>query len=112
MPQFNLVEKPEYKLENEALGLRGTADRVMEAGNHWRYIIDIKTGSPAPWHRWQIALYRLLYSLQHKYGTPLGAALYLSSDGTYRYVEHKDRKDPDRARALVTAAHILKECRA
>lgn len=105
-----VVGKPETTVTNEALGIHGTLDRCIKL-NGATYIVDIKTGAPAPWHRWQIALYRLLWALQEKQPTPLGAALYLANDGTYRWAEYTDRKDPDRARALVIAAHIVKECK-
>jgi hypothetical protein len=111
MPEFEIARKPELKVANPGLDITGTLDRIVaKPKNNWLIVVDIKTGAPAPWHRWQIALYRLLYALQEGGGTPLGAALYLSADGTYKWIEYKDRTDPDRARALIAAAHIKKEC--
>lgn len=104
-----IVGKPEQKVADLALGIEGTLDRLVKFNGNL-YVVDLKTGSPAPWHRWQVALYRLLWALQEKQPTPLGAALYLDGDSSYKWVEFVDRKDPDRARALIIAAQILREC--
>ena len=65
----------------------GTVDRAGTLkGRKFPVVLDIKSGTLAPWHRVQLAAYR------HLLGQELGAlveraALYLSADGKYR-LEH------------------------
>ena len=83
---------------DRVLGYAGTPDRVAKD-----LLVDLKTGSPLPFHGAQLAAYAML-------SFPTVAAvkrfgLYLSNDGTYRYVPYKDRADYDVWRAALTIYH-------
>lgn len=96
----------EEKVEYVPYGLRGTLDRRLIARGH--RVADIKTGQPDPWYRWQIALYRLLWAMQHNEPAPLGVTVYLSEDGNYKPEWWDDRKDTNRAKSIIEFASILK----
>ena len=96
----------EERVEYLPYGLHGTLDRRVVMKGH--RIADIKSGQPDPWYRWQIALYRLLWSLQHKEPAPLGVAIYLDGKGGYKLEWFNDRKDTDRAKSIVEFASILR----
>lgn len=91
-------------------GMTGTLDRrYIMGGAHWLY--DIKTGSPRRWHRWQACLYSNLWSMTAGGECrPRPAILYLTETGKYRWVQFENWwRDLERAKALITAAHIAKE---
>lgn len=95
----------EQQVYSEAWQFAGTLDRIarlisMYEPSKLRVLIDIKTGSGAEWHRFQTAGYRL-----GRDERPLGrAAVYLSPNGSYRYVEHRERRDEDVFKAALTVA--------
>ncbi len=100
----------ELKVVNEAMGYKGTLDwECCFKDSNW--ILDRKTGLAASWHRYQVALYALAWAAQNP-GQPMPrrAALYLSHEGKRpNFVEFTDRRDFDRAKALVTVAYIKLE---
>lgn len=103
----------EEEVRYEAMGYLGHLDlRIRLRGRH--IVVDLKTGGPAPWHRFQLALYALAWAAQNpEQPLPGRAALYLSKDGARpTFVEFTDRKDFDRAKALVTVAYIKQEAAA
>jgi hypothetical protein len=70
---------------------RGTPDRVASFPPSERaWIIDIKTGHAAPWHRLQTAAYAELRGLP---GAAARASIYLAADGTYTMETHDRRQD-------------------
>ncbi len=101
------VIESEFKVDFEALGMTGTPDCLIEMdGQIW--IADIKSGATSGWHRWQVALYALLWSLKTGKATPKRCVVYLH-ENDYRLTLFEDRRDVERAKALITAAHIRKE---
>jgi hypothetical protein len=88
----------EQQVYSEAWQFAGTFDRIVLHGSS--VLIDIKAGAFAEWHQFQTAGYRLCRDER-----PLGrAAVYLNSNGLYRYVEHPDRRDEDVFKAALTTA--------
>src|SRR3990167_9044696 len=88
------------------MGYRGTLDRIvrMDAG---LFVIDLKGGQAAPWHPYQTALYALAYQAEIGGPTQLRACVYLHAEGKRpRFVLHRDRHDFDRAKAIITVAHM------
>ena len=84
-PQIVTIEE---KVSDQLAGYRGTLDRRVYLDNkHW--VIDIKTGSPAPWHAIQLAGYAAVFTPNPRYR----AGVYLPGDGSYRFVEYSDRQD-------------------
>jgi len=58
----------------------GTLDRRGRVNGH-RVIVDLKTGSPARWHRIQLGAYNVTFQQSRRYGL---RALYLGKDGRYK----------------------------
>lgn len=67
----------------------GTLDRRMSI-NGKPFIVDIKTGSAEPWHALQTAAYGLCFTPNAGYER---AAVYLESDGRFKFVQHRDGND-------------------
>jgi len=81
------IEQP-YADRN--LGFAGTPDRVgWMDGDKTLSIIDIKTGSPEPWHALQTAAYAV------GIGKRMAKrwSVYLRNDGNYRLVQYQDIDD-------------------
>lgn len=96
----------EEHLESPAYDLTGTLDRRFILRGH--RVCEIKSGGPASWHRWQVALYRLLWTLQNPgQPTPLGMALYLPGNGKYECKWFDDRRDADRSKSIIEFGNIL-----
>lgn len=98
--------KIEESFENIGLGFRGTPDRVgyLDGDLNQEWILDIKTGSPAPWHGVQLAAYVMGTGLiQTKRATVL-----LSPQG-YRFREQKDWHDFVTVKAMLTIYHRRRE---
>ena len=100
------------------VGVAGTVDRVgslLVPGqpNRHRVILDIKTGSPQPWHAVQLAGYKHLVSRQQvlsgtdsRYvGKQKRFGLYLKKTGKYTLTEYSDRKDEAIFMAAVSIAN-------
>lgn len=88
-PRWSAVECP---VVSARLRLGGTPDRVGTfTGRAWPrpVIVDIKSGAPAAWHRFQTASYAVLLGLSaaHRF------ALYLRATGTYKLVPHPRARD-------------------
>ena len=106
------VAKPDVVLSEEefrsdALGLQGHPDFfAIIRGQLW--IVDTKRGGKQSWHQYQTALYALLYCAKYPgEPTPKRANLYTNRDGGLaKFDEHHERKDFDRAKAIVTVAYI------
>jgi len=108
--KFKREKKPEMlgiELKVEFGDATGTLDRLCKIDGVL-YILDLKSGQTAGWHRWQVAIYALLWATMTGNPYPRRAVVYLR-DGDYRWEQFEDRRDPERAKALITAAHIKQE---
>ena len=88
------------EVEVQGPGYVGHPD-VIGTINGERWLLDVKGGSPAPWHAIQTALYAAAI------GTPRmkRGAVYVQSDGKIaRLVEHHDRTDFAVGAAVVAVA--------
>ncbi len=80
-PRPVLVEEP---VASVVYRYAGTVDRVYALPGQARaLVVDIKTGSPAVWHSWQVALYALAL---REMGCPVVECrvVYLAADGAAR----------------------------
>ncbi|HBY58523.1 MAG TPA: hypothetical protein DEH78_01795 [Solibacterales bacterium] len=84
------VREVEHRFYRDDLGFAGTIDRVIVAGTR-PGILDIKTGSPAPWHPIQTAAYA--HGLKLDREIVVRYALYLSADGKWKIRKHDDAAD-------------------
>lgn len=76
----------EARAYDAAYRYAGTPDQVIR----WKgreAVLDLKTGTPAPWHALQTAAYARLVDV------PGRLTLYLARDGTYRLATHTNRHD-------------------
>lgn len=63
----------------------GTVDRAGTlATTKHAVVVDVKSGTPAPWHGVQLSAYRRLLAAELPPPIVIRYALYLSADGTYR----------------------------
>ena len=84
-----LAEECEQALYHLVLLFAGTVDCKGRLPNNSRWIIDIKSGAAARWHKWQTAGYRILSREYRRRG-----ALYLQKDGSMaRFKEHDEETD-------------------
>lgn len=111
------LEKPEileteYEVRNEPMGYIGHLDLLCNRRGRLT-ILDYKCGADEIWHPRQTALYALAFcSMNKDRPTPERAALYLKKDGSLpRLSPHIDRRDFERAKAIITVAHDLIENR-
>lgn len=86
--------RPDYECAEEArfhrhLRFGGKPDRICRKIRGFPGVLEIKTGSPADWHRLQLAGYQLLH--------PTGArwVVYLKPNGRYDLRRHDDPADYD-----------------
>lgn len=100
----------ELEVRNEAMGYLGHLDLACLIKDY-PWIIDYKAGSRETWHKRQTALYALAWCAENPgKPTPRRAGLYLKADGSRPLLdEHKDRRDFERGKAIVTVAHDLME---
>jgi PD-(D/E)XK nuclease superfamily protein len=111
------LEKPEFvetefEVKNEPMGYIGHLDALVRMkGELW--ILDYKAGGEEIWHPRQTALYALAWCANNGLmPTPKRGGLYLKKDGGLpKLVEHKDRRDFDRAKSIITVAYDLIENR-
>lgn len=83
------AEATELTLHDSALLFAGSLDVDGHTPKGSRWIIDLKTGQPARWHKWQTAGYRILLGEYRRRG-----ALYLQKDGRMaRFKEHTEETD-------------------
>lgn len=71
-PKILEKEKPRY---NRDYSFAGTPDRLIEV-NGRQYVLDIKSGSPMPWHLVQLGAYSLFWN-----PAPKGVCVYLDAEG-------------------------------
>lgn len=81
----------------------GTIDHLGMIGDRL-FVVDVKSGEPDYWHAWQLAGYAMLFDLPAGSQRPLRANVYVRPDGSYRFVERKDRADFDVFKAAITIA--------
>jgi hypothetical protein len=71
-------------------GYAGRIDRLASFRNKpLEYVLDIKSGQPAPWHRIQTAGYEQLRGPKN----PIRYCVYLRPNGTFKLVEHDNYQD-------------------
>lgn len=97
-------ERAEVVVASSAGRYAGTLDRIGEAGGK-RLMLDIKTGSPQPWHGIQLAAYMQCDGM---YIMPR-MGVYLRADGTYSTKSYKDINDRHIFNAAVSLWHWKKE---
>jgi len=98
------------EIEVEGKGYTGHPDIIAERdGTSW--VIDLKTGQHAAWHRLQTALYAEAHMPAPSWGAPRmrRAGLYLRRDESFRFVEFADDRDYPAARAAVTLANWMEQ---
>lgn len=99
----------ERHIEVPELGITGTLDRLLELDG-WLYVVDIKTGGAAGWHKWQVALYSIIYNLSTGTASPRPACVYLDSKGEFKWQPYENpHRLKRRALALIEAAHVVAE---
>ena len=111
----------ECLLADDISACAGTVDRVgdiMVAGEKQQVILDIKTGSPAPWHQIQLAGYQHLVAAwlarQGDYGMAWGLrryGLYLRKGKGYTLTAYTDHHDAGVWTSALTVAHWIDQCR-
>lgn len=109
----------EYQAYHSQFRYGGTLDRrgvvrtMLADGSHkavsWRVLVDLKTGAPEPWHRWQLAGYQLLGG--EAWLTDRRLAVYLHDDGTFTMQEFSDPTDLRVFLAAVTITHAKRSLR-
>lgn len=86
----------------------GTVDRAgtLKTTPH-AVVLDVKSGSPAPWHRLQLSAYRRLVLAEVTTPIVIRYALYLSADGTYKLdvLPVNDQEDWQTFTAALTLAN-------
>lgn len=92
-----VFERGEFEVVG--VGYVGHPD-VVGLINGQRWLLDIKGGAPAPWHRLQTALYAAALGEHVRRG-----AVYVTADGSMATLhEHRDRTDYATAAACVQVA--------
>lgn len=91
----------ERRVFHPTLGYAGTVDMVVRRGDAPPIVVDLKSGEPDDWHGWQLALYALTFTDRVQ-----RANLYVRADGTYRWIERKDRADFEVVKAALTVAQV------
>lgn len=100
----------ESTVRNEAMAYVGRLDQIVELPALGITVIDVKNGAAANWHPYQTALYALAWVSERGGATPHRGCLYLDPNGKpAKFVQHHDRRDFERAKAIVTVAYIVKE---
>lgn len=103
------ILKIEHRIEIPESNISGTLDRLIRMDGK-EFLVDLKTGGPEPWHRWQVALYSLLHQMKYGGAAPHQSVLYLDSEGRYKWLEsQKPWHDRERAKSLIVAAQIAEE---
>ena len=104
--EFGFVpELIEYQACHPVYRYAGTLDRrgTVEPDRQRAIILDLKTGTPEPWHRWQLAGYQLLGGEALAQDRRVG--VYLHDDGTYAVQSFDDKNDIRTFLAAVTITH-------
>ena len=95
----------EYQAFHPTYFYGGTLDRrgTVAPDRQRSIILDLKTGTPEPWHRWQLAGYQLLGG--EAWATDRRLGVYLHDDGTYAVQSFEDKNDVRTFLAAVTITH-------
>lgn len=99
------VLRIEQRVWHTALRFAGTLDRTILMGTTKRkYVLDIKTGSAAPWHQLQTAGYA-----ECLVGLWCRASIILYDDASYHFNVHDSRSDRDVFRSALNLYHWKSE---
>ncbi len=94
------------ELASKTFTFAGRIDRLVSfRESPLEYILDIKSGQQASWHRIQTAAYELLRGVKN----PIRYCVYLRKDGTFKLVEH-DKYSEDIA--VFNAAMVILQWKA
>lgn len=93
----------EIRRHHPLYGYAGTIDHLGTIGNRL-LVLDVKSGDPDGWHGEQLAGYAMTYDLPAGSQRPERANVYVRPDGSYRFVERRDREDFERFKAALTIA--------
>lgn len=77
----------EARIFSPSLWLAGTVDRLGMIGSEG-VILDIKSGQPQAWHKYQLAAYNLIRSSRDK-----RICVYLRADGSFKILTFSDDED-------------------
>lgn len=97
------VWQVEIRKAHPIYGYAGTMDYLGHIGTRY-LVLDVKSGGPDDWHGFQLAGYAMLNDFPAGNPRPDRANLYVRPDGTYRFIERKDRGDFDVFKAAITIA--------
>lgn len=97
------VWQSEIRRSHPLYGYAGTIDHLGHIGERL-ILLDLKSGDPDSWHPWQLAGYAMLFDLPAGSTRPERANLYVRPDGSYRFLERKDRNDFEVFKAALTIA--------
>lgn len=106
--QIDGVWQSEIRRHHPIYKYAGTVDHLGDivTPNYLpRYlVVDVKSGEPSDWHGVQLAGYAMLSDFPATSKRPERANLYVRPDGSYRFVERKDRNDFEIFKAAITIA--------
>jgi hypothetical protein len=74
----------------------------------WAWVIDAKRGAKMKIHELQTACQKIALASYSRFHAQKRGSLYLMDNGDYRLVEHTDRADEQRWRAIAAAFHAKK----
>lgn len=101
--QVGGVWQSEIRKAHPIYGYAGTIDHLGDIGPRLM-LVDVKSGDASDWHGEQLAGYAMLFDFPAGSQRPERANVYVRADGSYRFVERKDRGDFERFKAAVTIA--------
>ena len=101
--QVNGIWQSEIRKAHPIYGYAGTMDHLGDLAGHFT-VLDVKSGDPDDWHGDQLAGYAMLEDFPAGNPRPNRANLYVRPDGSYRFVERKNREDFETFKAALTIA--------
>lgn len=101
--RVNGIWQSEIRKAHPIYQYAGTMDHLGDIKNRF-FVLDVKSGDPADWHAVQLAGYAMLLDFPAGSPRPERANLYVRPDGSYRFVERRDRNDFEVFKAALTIA--------
>jgi len=99
-----VMVRSEFIVGSAAVGCAGTVDRLVYLFGH-PYVLDLKTGRPAAWHRLQLAGYA--YCMEKRYRR---IAVYLQPGSTFKLKAWEDTMEL--SQDLLRFGELLEQVRA